>query len=154
MLDIPSLAVILAALSSACLLWWFILFGRPLVARQKLEIETRKVRDRLVDAQMRGAIESNNPHLPLLLNYCGLVTDHADRLSLCRVVIVRRTMDRARFTPPTLKRAPRGILRNTELELDSLVWKYMIDGSRLWWLFYPTRPLYRRLPPLAEAAKS
>lgn len=141
MLDISGVTVVLGAFASVSLLWWFALFVRPNLAKQRLEIQAQALRDELVDARRRGEVVCDDEHVDPLLEYFKAVTVGGDKMTLVSSIVLWRTLHHEGVEVPTDEVQHEDGCRIAEFEqrLDGLVWDHLISSSRLWFVLEPAR---------------
>lgn len=154
-----AVTLILGLLLPLATVWVFVLWGRPAIARARVEHEAVMIRDRIMDGILSGDIDKDDPRAVDALTYCKFLTNHSRELSLSVAFAVSKGMrsagvnikDKAQEKAAireTVANATEGgsrRLQEAERELDNVIGTYFVRSSALWWLLTPLQRLSRYL---------
>ncbi|TDO18185.1 hypothetical protein EV580_1369 [Mycobacterium sp. BK086] len=139
--------------------WFALLWGRPAVARARVEYEALRIRDRVMDGILSGDISKDDPRAQDVLKYCDFLADHSRELSLSVACAVWTGMREAGIDPHQRAQEKaasrvgsflgteggRRRLQEAEAELDHSIARYFVHGSTLWWILSPAQRVTRYL---------
>lgn len=126
---------------------------RPMVARARVGHEARLIEYRLMDAMLDGEIEVNDPALEELVSYSRLLSERARQIGITEATAMLNAARQCGISlrdvvPPRSSHAqmsPEGrkIAMAAEGELHALFARYLLHGSKAWFLIGTAQAVLR-----------
>lgn len=120
---------------------------RPWVARARVGQKARIIEYRIMDAVLAGDIDATDPALEDLIAYSRLLSEHAQHVGLTEGTAIYMAVEASGLeiddlVPPQATYAnmtPTGrrVAQEADKDLHRIFTRYLVDGSRVWFLLMP-----------------